>query len=139
MTTILTIIKANPDLSSYGWRYGANCNSCCNDAEQFERYRKDMHSPGFSGQVDTTVAWMLANPSKTLKLGSYGIKHQAETWGATNGMAPYVTNGAAICAALLLGYEIRRDWHDGPNCSFYMKRIPSPYHSIGKKAASLQK
>lgn len=46
---------------------------------------------------------------KTPTLGSYGLKHAAERWGATHGMAPYLTNGELIAAASYLGFTIKEE------------------------------
>jgi hypothetical protein len=37
---------------------------------------------------------------------SYALKHQAEDWGALNGLSSYVSNGALICAAIYLGLSV---------------------------------
>ncbi len=116
--TLADIIKANPDLSSYGWHFvRRTCD--WNDGEKFDAYRQDMLSEDFALQVTTTFGWLRTHSLKRTT-GSYGLKHLAERWGATVGLSRYVTNGAAICAALMLGYRAVRDLN-GPNCSF--KRV----------------
>jgi hypothetical protein len=50
------------------------------------------------------VEWLRHIPRrKTVNLGSYGLKHQAERWGGD-----YVSNGALIAAAIQLGFEVKR-------------------------------
>jgi hypothetical protein len=63
-------------------------------------------------EVATAAAWISACTRK-LKTKwywgtSYGLKHEAERWGRSNGMSPYVSNGAFIKAAILAGYEVRQ-------------------------------
>ncbi len=60
---------------------------------------------------------------------SYAIKHFAEKWGRTVGLAPYVTNGAAIVAAHALGFVVaryptvtKRYPHGGPNAEVGVAR-----------------
>lgn len=61
-------------------------------------------------QVATAIAYLrLCTPTKQAKLKSYGLKHLAEAWGATQGLSPYVSNGALIAAAVYLGFPTRPD------------------------------
>ena len=52
---------------------------------------------------------------------SYELKHAAEAWGAVNGMANYVSNGALIAAALEVCYLVSYG-HGGPNPSIGVRR-----------------
>lgn len=54
--------------------------------------------------------------------GSYGLKHDAERWGRAHGMAPYVSNGALIAAAVALGLPMRRHPGDSPNVGVGVSR-----------------
>lgn len=59
-------------------------------------------------QVATGIAAL-----KALRLlngvDAYAAKHRAEQWGRRNGMAPYVSNGAIIAAAVGLGIGVSSD------------------------------
>ena len=62
----------------------------------------------------------LLTPTRSVNMrspGSYGLKHDAERWGRSQGMAPYVSNGALIAAAVALGYPIRHGRRGSPNVS----------------------
>jgi len=48
---------------------------------------------------------------------SYTLKHAAERWGQRNGYSGFVSNGAAIVAAILCGFTILLQ-EDFPNCTF---------------------
>lgn len=60
-------------------------------------------------QVATAIAFLRrCTPTVRTKLSSYGLKHDAERWGATQpGLSPYVSNGALIAAAVYLGFPTR--------------------------------
>lgn len=59
-------------------------------------------------QIETAKAYLrLLKPTKRPVVSSYSLKHRAEHWGKDNGMEPYVSNGALIAAALLLGLAIK--------------------------------
>jgi hypothetical protein len=72
-------------------------------------------------EIATAGAYLrLLTPRKTVPRGgvlsSYGLKHHAEDWGRANGMAPYVSNGALIAAAVALGLPVRTGGSaDNPN------------------------
>jgi len=70
-------------------------------------------------ELATAAAFLrLLTPTATASYkspGSYGLKHDAERWGRSHGMAPYVSNGALIAAAVALGLPIRRSRRDSPN------------------------
>jgi hypothetical protein len=60
-------------------------------------------------QVATAIAFLRRcrlTRSRAARLSSYGLKHAAERWGKAAGMAPYVSNGELIAAALFLGFPV---------------------------------
>jgi hypothetical protein len=60
-------------------------------------------------EVATAIAFLRRcrlTRSRAARLSSYGLKHYAERWGKAAGMAPYVTNGELIAAALYLGFPV---------------------------------
>lgn len=58
-------------------------------------------------QVETAIVFLAHfNPTKAGRVNSYSIKHAAERWGGRSGMSSYVSNGAAIAAALHLGFVV---------------------------------
>lgn len=66
--------------------------------------------PFVRAQVLTAVRYLRClRPTITARPrspGSYGLKHDAERWGERHGMAPYVTDGALIAAAIALGVPV---------------------------------
>lgn len=75
-------------------------------------------APGdeFLQQVTTARKWLTENPGQLRiveRRGSYAIKHLIEQARGT-----YITNGAAIAAAVLEGFAPIRGKHLGPNCVF---------------------
>ena len=75
-------------------------------------------------QVQTCVEWLLAHDAfsrrKTIntKYTSYSWKHKVER--AKN---QYVSNGAFICAALYLGYKMKRARLTSPNVYFNIREV----------------
>lgn len=59
-------------------------------------------------QVATGIEALKALPLSE-RSHAYAVKHRAEQWGRRNGMAPYVSNGAIIVAAIRLGIGVHRD------------------------------
>lgn len=61
-------------------------------------------------QIETAIEFLrLCRKTKqATSVSSYWLKHVAERWGRRNGFEPYVTNGAAIVAALALGFVVKR-------------------------------
>lgn len=91
----------------------------------------DLTGFGFGGEgaidpeeVQTCIEWLLAhdalNRRKTIntKINSYGWKHIVER--AKN---RYVSNGAFICAALYLGYRMKRSRLCSPNVFFNIREV----------------
>jgi hypothetical protein len=72
-------------------------------AEGFAKARAELRSDGISYFI-RAVEWLRHIPRrKTVNLGSYWLKHQAERWGGD-----YVSNGALIAAAIHLGFKVER-------------------------------
>jgi hypothetical protein len=70
-------------------------------------------TPVRADQIATAIAFLRQfRPTKTGRLNSYYLKHEAERWGGRNGMCYYVSNGALLMAALCLGLVIE----EYPNC-----------------------
>jgi hypothetical protein len=70
-------------------------------------------TPVRADQVATAIAFLRQfRPTKTGRLNSYYLKHEAERWGGRNGMCYYVSNGALLMAALCLDLVIE----EYPNC-----------------------
>jgi hypothetical protein len=81
--------------------------------------RGHLPTPPRADQVATAVAFLrLFRPTKTGRVDSYRLKHEAERWGAKNGMSAYVSNGALLLAAMCLDLvveEYRSCWPSSPN------------------------
>jgi hypothetical protein len=105
------LVDRHQDLSANGWRF-ENRTDSWNTGANFDRSRSCMKSEDFELQVRDVTSWIRKNPSKILKTGSYGLKHHAE-----KAAGRYCSNGAAIVAALMLGYQIKREG-TGLNCEF---------------------
>lgn len=95
-----------------------------------EKY-PDLTGFGFGGQGDINpdevqicVEWLLAHDAlerrKTINTGrnSYSWKHVVE-----RSKGQYVSNGAFICAALYLGYKIKRADNKNPNAFFNIREL----------------
>lgn len=103
------IMGKHPSLSAFGWNYPGYASAT------FEKERSKMQTDDFVKQVATALFFI---GTKYLENhNSYQLKHWAERWGAEKGLAPYVSNGAFIVAALMFDYEPKRE-KDGPNCTF---------------------
>jgi hypothetical protein len=88
--------------------------------------RGDLPTPARADQVATAVAFLrLFHPTKTGRVDSYRLKHEAERWGAKNGMCAYVSNGALLLAAMCLDLvveEYRNCWPSSPNAKIGVSR-----------------
>lgn len=101
------ILSAHPLLTVNGWPGGREPTSRDFDYQQ----------------VLTAALFLLALARRrrtfNRKAYSYRLKHNAENWGAQNGLSTYVSNGAFILAALICGYEFRTR-PGSLNCMFNM-------------------
>jgi hypothetical protein len=74
--------------------------------------------------VNLCAEWLLAHDGldrrKTININfsSYALKHAVE-----RAKKQYVANGEFICAALALGYKMRRPQHNSPNAYFNVKNF----------------
>jgi hypothetical protein len=71
--------------------------------------------PDFVEQVETAYGWIANAPARRrllIQRGSYFVKHRIEETTRT-----YISNGAAIAAAVLAGFEPVRS-RPSPNCRF---------------------
>jgi hypothetical protein len=65
-------------------------------------------SPIRPDQVATAMAFLqMLRPTQRAYVSSYSLKHAAENWGCKVGLCSYVSNGALILAALMLGLIVR--------------------------------
>lgn len=110
---IMRVLDAHPDLSTYGWKFVSSAG--WNDGDAFEWNRAKTTSRSFTYQVRKAVDYIEAEGLG--KVGSYDLKHRVERWLADKGRPGYISNGAVIVAALVLGYGITRD-ENCPNCRF---------------------
>jgi hypothetical protein len=112
LKSIEQVINENPELYQWGWRID----------EWQNQQRGDMLSEGFREQVDRCLTFIRERCVQIGRSnryqGSYGLKHLAENYQSR----VYVSNGAFIVAALMLGYEARR-FKGSPNCAFNLKVI----------------
>ena len=92
----------------------------------------DLTQYGFGGKgeirmeaVNLCAEWLLAHDGldrrKTINTawGSYSIKHAVERDKDT-----YIANGELICAALVLGYKMRKAKHTGGGVAFFNIKNP---------------
>ncbi|MCA1453980.1 hypothetical protein I6F35_12235 [Bradyrhizobium sp. BRP22] len=83
-------------------------------------------SPLQPEQIATAMAFLqMFRPTKHGTLSSYFLKHAAENWGGKIGLCSYVSNGALILAALMLGLVVephRPDWLLSPNADIGISR-----------------
>ena len=122
---ISNVIKDMPDLSSYGFRFRQRSGEAWNDGENFDRFRAEMASADFAWQVQTAAECILTDHPRGYGLhiarsGSYTLKHAVEGWVRRSGrsdLSRYVSNGAFIVAAYLVGWKIVR-YPNCPNCTF---------------------
>jgi hypothetical protein len=80
--------------------------------------RRREPSPIQPDQVLTAMAFLrMFTPTKRAYCSSYTLKHAAENWGGKLGLCSYVSNGALILAALMLGLVVRPYdcWGVNPN------------------------
>jgi hypothetical protein len=90
---ISAIMSRWPDLTCWGFSH--------QKSESFLQSRAELRSDGLSYFI-RAVEWLSHIPRrKTVNLGSYGLKHQAERWSGD-----YVSNGALIAAAIHLGFKL---------------------------------
>lgn len=115
-THMKKVLDQHPDLSIDGWRYG-NCkpDSLYGDT-QFPSRRAMFMDMEYLSQIATAYEYFW-HFDIHIKAGSYGLKHRIEKWGGAEGLEHYVTNGCAILAALMSGYEAVRE-PNSPNCRF---------------------
>ena len=60
-------------------------------------------------QVEAAIAFLsMLTPTRTARIGSGILKHDAERWAARYGLGSYVSRGAILAAAVALGLTIRR-------------------------------
>lgn len=127
----LKALDENPDLSIHGWHGDPTRSE--NDPARYVADEKwaymqrprpsDIASIDYE-RVRTAMRYIETNCKhrKTFnsRRGSYGLKHDAERWGRESGMSPYVANGEFILAAILTGFEYKREKRAHPNCIFNM-------------------
>lgn len=93
---IETVMSEWPNLTCWGF------SSPMDDG--FAKARDELRSDGISYFIHA-VDWLRHIPKrKTVNLGSYWLKHQAERWAGD-----YVSNGALIAAAIHLRFRVERE------------------------------
>jgi hypothetical protein len=116
LARLKSALAQHPDLGIDGFRHMTRRGPYpSNDAEFAER-RAMFMEPEYLRQIDTAYEY-LNHFDIDKHTGSYGLKHLMENWGRENGLESYVTNGCAILAAILAGYQIVRQ-RNSPNCTF---------------------
>jgi hypothetical protein len=119
MFTLDFVMERQPTLTIEGFGVGLSKRSLC-DMRQF--------LVAATEQIDAALAYLKAgapdNRAPSAGMYSYGLKHCAENWAGH-----YISNGAMIAAALMLGWKVKRAWNDGPNATIwppigYRKRLP---------------
>jgi hypothetical protein len=59
-------------------------------------------------QVETAIAFLaMLTPTKTPRVGSGTLKHDAENWGKRHGLCSYISRGALTAAAVALGLTVK--------------------------------
>lgn len=114
---IRRVLAQHPDLCIDGLRHKSTTPNFCYGDDRFPERRTLFMEPAYLRQIDTAYAY-LNNFEIEKRTGSYGLKHRMENWGRENGLETYVTNGCAILAAILSGYQLVRDRYPSPNCTF---------------------
>lgn len=112
MKTIEQVLDEHPTLDSYGFASYRRTDPSFHltREERVAQFRERV------GEINACVEWLSGvRRIKTIDRHwtSYGLKHEVE-----RDCRMYISNGAFIMAALILGYPMRRD--DGPNASFGM-------------------
>ncbi len=111
---VLDVLERHPDLSANGYRYKGGRFETEISPEAFQAYRDALSSSSGLVQIETGCKYLgLFGPHP--RNGSYGLKHDMERWGQSVGLAGYISNGAAIVAAILCGHGIERE-RNSPNC-----------------------
>lgn len=119
LTQMMRVLDQHPDLSIDGWR----CRNCKPDSvygdKQFPERRAMLMDMEYLTHTATALEYFW-HFDIHIGAGSYGLKHAIERWGRNEGLADYVTNGCAILAALMSGFEVVR-LPNSQNCRF---RLP---------------
>src|ERR1700722_12676457 len=72
-------------------------------------------------QVETAIAFLsMLTPTKTPRVGSGTLKHDAEAWGKRHGLCSYISRGALTAAAVALGLAVRGYgplWFENPHAA----------------------
>lgn len=72
-------------------------------------YRGTASRPIVPTEVETAIAFLsMLTPTKTPRISSGALKHDAENWGKRHGRDSYISKGALTVAAIALGLVIRR-------------------------------
>jgi hypothetical protein len=106
-----------PELSRFGYRASRDRNETFEEADaRFQKSRAEMLDDGAAEEFLRAYAFLAKfGRRKTInsKMGSYGLKHDAE-----RSMGDYVANGILIAAALAMGYSAVRTHVGSPNAHF---------------------
>jgi hypothetical protein len=95
-----------PHLTTEGIGAYQPCGNLVFSGPKFDEDRNNFRPE----EVATAIAFLRrCRPTRAARLSSYSLKHAAERWGNASGMAPYVSNGELIAAALYLGLPVDID------------------------------
>ena len=122
MTTFIDPVRTQrvlakyPDLGIDGFRHITPSGPYPSNDAEFAKRRAMLMEPKYLQHIDTACTY-LCHFEIDKHASSYGLKHRMENWARENGMESYVTNGCAILAAVLSGYQLVRE-RNSPNCRF---------------------
>lgn len=99
--TIDQVLTENPDLHIGGFEYFGRIREVCLNGKMVTSFREDPCEE----QIQACLDW-LADVKATrtiLRVSSYGLKHAVQ-----RDCEQYITNGAFIVAALMVGFPMQR-------------------------------
>ena len=134
---VVAALTKHPELSLNGFPYRGFDKDDFEGLQEEHESRADLFSDDSLAQVATAIAWIDSiKMTKSAKIGSYGAKHRAETWGRENGLSSYVANGAMIVAAVYRAVVLKRVKHT-PNALLALDPDPMPEPKRGSFLAWL--
>ena len=114
---IRKVLNQNQNLTRNGFDHTDHQNRPVpNLPEERHEWRAHLLSAEGLAEITTACEYILSKDIPDWWT-SYTLKHAAERWGRRHGYFGYVSNGAAIVAAILCGFTILELDND-PNCMF---------------------
>lgn len=109
-------LAKNLRINRYGFGYyPAGKISSAELGRGFMEAREELR--GLTDEVATSISWLrLVQGTKVPRTNSYWLKKRAQEWGKANGLAPYISNGALIAAAMYLRFPVQERYGD-PNAA----------------------